>query len=246
MALCSSFPLSRSGGTASAHDVPESFKKRCPHLKELLAIVNCLFEMYCRSNYWQAQRQNSRRLLSRQLAGVSEVLKSIAREVGDFGAERELLDREFAGALAKRGYAIESAGITSVNEKYLDVWAQYGHCPGEILCRQGVEEELSRLLGHSFTIHEMFCDGGNCNQRCRYRLLGKGAYTLHVGQAQLSKDEKGICGDSGASLLLEEGKQLLMISDGMGSGQKAAPGIGSGPLFSLPALGGRLHGGDCH
>ena len=218
-------------GKATIYDVPENFKKRCPHLKELLAIINCLYEMYCRSNYWQLQRQNSRRLLSKQLSGVSEILKSITKDITEYSTERELLEREFSVSLAKRGYAIESAGVASLNDKFLDVWIQFSVCPGEILCRQGVEEELSRLLGHNYKVHEIFCDGGNCNQRCRYRLLKKGALSLNVGKAQLSKDEKGICGDSGDSLLLEEGKQLLMISDGMGSGQKAA--LESGAAISL-------------
>ena len=48
-----------------------------------------------------------------------------------------------------------------------------------------------------------------------------------MGKAQLAKDGKGICGDSGSTVLLNEGKQLLMISDGMGIGMKAAKESGS-------------------
>lgn len=41
-------------------------------------------------------------------------------------------------------------------------------------------------------------------------------------QSQLAKDGKSVCGDTGGSILLDDGRQLLMISDGMGSGEEAA------------------------
>ena len=71
-------------------------------------------------------------------------------------------------------------------------------------------------------VHEHTCGGKNCNERCTYRLLAAGAHTLVIGQAQLAKDGREVCGDSGGSVMLDEGRQLLMISDGMGVGDKAA------------------------
>ncbi len=218
-------------GAASVRDAPESFRKRCPHIKELIAVVNCLYEMYVRSNYWNTQRQNSRRLLCRQMAGVSEVLANIAREISDFSNERELLEREMAPALIKCGLNIEGAGITSFTEKAMDLWVQYQECPGEDLCRQAVGDEVSRILGKEYIVHEVSCDGGSCTERCRYRLLAAGAKRLKIGKAQLAKNIKGICGDCSGTILLDEGKQLLMVSDGMGIGQKAA--LESGAALSL-------------
>lgn len=218
-------------GAAVMKDVPENFRKRCPHLKELLAVVNCLYELYVRSNYWNTLRENSRRLLSRQMAGVSEVLSNIAREVSDFSTERELLERELLPALLKGGLNAESAGVTSYADKALDVWVQYEECPGEAICRQVVEEEVSRILGYGYRVHEVSCDGGNCTERCRYRLLASGAKRVKIGRAQLAKNIQGICGDCSGTILLDEGKQLLMVSDGMGVGQKAA--LESGAALSL-------------
>lgn len=50
---------------------------------------------------------------------------------------------------------------------------------------------------------------------------------LFVGKAQLAKEGNPICGDSGDSVTLGEGRQLLMISDGMGAGIPAAMKSGS-------------------
>jgi stage II sporulation protein E len=216
------FTAVRENSLASVKDAPENFVRRCPHIKELVAISNCLYNMYCRCSYWNLQREQSRRLLSHQLNGVADVMEKIAREVMDYGDERELLERELQKAIAKRGMPADNAGIISIGEKSINIWAQYLECPGELYCRRAMEEEVSRLLGYEFCVHEHACGGHNCVERCEYRLLARGAYGLLVGKAQLAKDGKGVCGDSGSALLLEEGKQLLMISDGMGVGDRAA------------------------
>ncbi len=216
------FESVRINGLASVKDAPDNFSRRCPHIKELVAIANCLYGLYLRSNYWNNQKEQSRRLLSRQLNGVADVMEKISKEISDYGEEREVLERELQKAIAKRGLPIDNAGIVNIGEKSIDIWAQYLECPGELFCQRAIEEEVSRLLGYEFSVHNNSCGGRNCVERCEYRLLAKGAYNLLIGQAQLAKDKGGICGDSGGSMLLEEGKQLLMISDGMGSGAKAA------------------------
>lgn len=216
------FEQVKMNGLVSMKDAPENFVKRCPHIKELLAIVNCLYDLYCRSAYWQMQRASSRTLLSSQLNGVAESLDKIAKEIVDFGDEREILERELQRAIAKRGLPIDGAGILSISDKAIDLWAQYVECPGESFCRQAIEDEVSRLLGCDFTVHEHTCGGKNCSERCTYRMLAAGAHTLAIGQAQLAKDGREVCGDSGGSVMLDEGRQLLMISDGMGVGDKAA------------------------
>lgn len=223
MGVISLFESVRENGAAEVRDAPDNFSRRCPHIKELIATVNCLFDMQCRSNYWQLQKQNTGRLISAQLTGISEMMEKIAREIMDFGDEREVLERELEKAVAKRGLPVEDAGITDVSDRSIGVWAKYIQCPGETYCRQAIEEEVSRLLGCTFIVHESTCgarENGGC--RCDYRLLAAGAHNLTLGKAQLAKDGKGVCGDSGGNILLEDGRQLLMISDGMGSGDTAA------------------------
>ena len=229
--IISLFESVRANGLAEIKDAPDNFSRRCPHIKELIAIVNCLFDLYCRSNYWQQQRISSRNLISSQLVGVAEVLDKIATEATDFGEEREILERELQRAISKRGLPIESAGIVSITDKSIDVWAQFVECPGELYCRRAIEEETGRLLGCRFNVHESTCGGKNCSSRCSYRLLAAGAHHFTVGKAQLAKNGREQCGDSGGNVLLDEGRQLLMVSDGMGVGELAAKE--SGEAISL-------------
>ncbi|MGI5891448.1 MAG: stage II sporulation protein E [Bacillota bacterium] len=209
-------------GEGNIKDIPENFSKRCPHVKELLALSNCLYEMYCNNNYWRAQRENLRLLISRQLLGVSQVLENIAKDVSDYHDQREILEKDLARSLGKRGLPVENAGVVKITQKSMDVFVQYSECPGGEICKRAVEDEISRMSGRNYDVHEYKCSPYNCAERCRYRLLADGAFSLSIGKAQLAKDNKNICGDCGGHILLEEGRELLMICDGMGAGSKAA------------------------
>ena len=219
--IVSLFEAVHDHGLAESKDAPDNFARRCPHINELIAIVNCLYDLYCRSNYWQQQRLSSRSLISGQMEGVAEVLEKLTRELTEHGDERDMLERELRRAISKRGLPIENAGIDSVSGRSIDAWAQYIECPGMDYCRPAVEEEAGRLLGVPYRVHESLC-GNDCGGHCRYRLLAAGAHRMRIGQAQLAKSGREACGDSGGALLLDEGRQLLLISDGMGCGYTAA------------------------
>lgn len=213
------FQAAEKNGAAEYKDVPENFRKRCPHVKELLASVNCLYEMYCRSSFWQAQKKSSQCLVAHQLAGTAQVLEQVAKEIGGFSAEREVLERELANALIARGLPVDGAGVNFIDCKSLSVWVNFPQCPGEAACRSLLEQEVSLLLGKKYEIHEHSCTS-KCGEGCSFFLLEAGAHKMEIGKAQLAK--ANLCGDQGGAMLLESGKQLVMLSDGMGVGAKAA------------------------
>lgn len=220
------FAVAESKGFAEVKDMPENFAKRCPHLRELVATINCLYELYCQSNYWQQQKTGSRMFLSGQLAGSAEVMEKLAAEMQDAGGKLNYVEKALARRFARHGLAVNSVQITHMGEKNLDFWANLAECPGEVACRDMAAREVSRVLQKKFRTQEVSC-GRGCGAGCCFHMLKEGANTLLTGKAQLSKDGNPICGDSGDCVALGEGRQLLMISDGMGAGLPAALKSGS-------------------
>ena len=220
--IVSLFESVRDHGLADIKDAPDNFTRRCPHIGELIAIVNCLYDLYCRSNYWQQQRISCGKLITGQLAGMTEIIDALVSGLADHGEEREILERELRRAVSKRGLPIENAGINTVNDRSIEAWAQYVECPGETYCRQAMEDEIGRLLGKRYKVHGSSCGCVECGCRCSYRLLAVGAHSISVGKAQLTKSGRDTCGDSGGCIMLDDGRQLLLVSDGMGSGPTAA------------------------
>ncbi len=220
------FNVAEQKGYANVQDAPENFARRCPHLRELVATVNCLYELYCQSNYWQMQRAGSRVFLAGQLEGTAEVMERLAGEMTDAGGDLSYIERALARRFAQQGLAVGGVQITHMGEKNLDFWVNMDECPGEVACRDMASREVSRVLQQRFRTQEISC-GNNCGAGCCFHMLREGAGVLHIGKAQLAKDGNAVCGDSGDSVALGEGRQLLMISDGMGVGVAAAMKSGS-------------------
>lgn len=220
------FNIAEQKGFAEVQDMPDNFAKRCPHLRELVATINCLYELYCQSNYWQQQKNGSRLFLSGQLAGSAEVMEKLAGEMLDASGNLNYVEKALARRFAKHGLAVNNVQITHMGEKNLDFWANLEECPGEVACRDMAAREVSRVLQKRFRTQEVSC-GNNCGAGCCFHMLREGANTLITGKAQLSKDGNPVCGDSGDSVALGEGRQMLMISDGMGAGLPAALKSGS-------------------
>lgn len=220
------FGVAEQKGFAEVKDMPENFAKRCPHLRELVATINCLYELYCQSNYWQQQKTGSRLFLSGQLAGSAEVMEKLANEMLNAGGDLNYIEKALARRFAKHGLPVNNVQITHMGDKNLDFWANFEECPGEVACRDMAAREVSRVLQKKFRTQEVSC-GTTCGTGCCFHMLKEGANTLLTGKAQLSKDGNPICGDSGDSVTLGEGRQLLMISDGMGAGLPAALKSGS-------------------
>lgn len=223
------FRKASENGYVNIRDTPENFQRRCPHLKELIATVNCLYELYCRSNYWQQQKAGSREFIAGQLEGTAQVLENLSKEIGRQNKDREVLEREIASSLTRQGNTVDSAGLMAKGDKMLDLFVNFAICPGEEHCRSVIAETVSEATGKNYIVYDVNC-AGRCGEKCRFNLLEAGAKTVKIGRAQLAK-AGGICGDSDGSVMLGDGKQLIMLSDGMGVGAKAA--IQSGAAINI-------------
>jgi len=229
--IMSLFTIIETNGFAGIKDMPSTFRKRCSHSREMLAAINCLFELYQKNYYWQRYMENTRSLVANQLTGSAQIIDKVAKEIKNSGRSRELLEAHLIKALANKGFFVDKATLTEIGERTLDLSLEMQSCPGVDDCRQILPPVLSRLTGVEYNIFQSNCSVDTGVKTCCFRMLASGAYKLNIGQYQIAKDENAVSGDSMNSILLSEGKQILMLSDGMGVGEKAA--LESGTSLNL-------------
>ena len=215
------FNTSEKNGNANVSDATATFQKRCPHIRELVATVNCLYELYKQNNFWKNQQAGSSMFLANQLEGTAQVLESLANDLISNDTKAAEAEKLVAKGLDKMGIAIDGIQLLNFNEKSMDFWINFQECPGENTCRKIIEKETSKAMEQQYKVTDICC-GNTCGECCKYHLLEAGAKNITIGRAQLARAGKNVCGDCGSDLILDEGKQLLMISDGMGTGFKAA------------------------
>jgi len=212
------FTLAETSGEIRLEDCPPGFRRRCVNSHDMIAVINHMFDKLRINEYWSEKLDESRDLVSRQLQGVSQVIKNLAAEIDmEVGIDydlREALMQEFK----RQGIKIKNlTPVRSAQQLVVDICAD--SCQDRHHCENEVAGLVSGLLGERMEVCEKRCPRFPARSGCEFSLTRAFSYRVSTGAAQVARD--GVCGDSFTIATLKEGKQLIALSDGMGVGAKA-------------------------
>lgn len=214
------FALAEANDGITVKDLPESFRRKCCHYKEMTAAVNCLCELYRKNDYWQQQIIGSRSLALHQLDHTVGLLNDLVYNIGSRRAMKDVISGKLCGELRKSGLRVDKVTVESMDQGELVLQLKTRHCAGERRCGKEISDALARLTGKSYSLSECRC-GKEKNSPCMCRFMMGNGISLNVSSIQMTKEGSTVCGDTGAELTLADAKEALIISDGMGSGPKA-------------------------
>jgi len=208
-------------GSIDDEDIPQSLAKKCIHLDELVEVLNEIFQIYRYKQRWQKNIEESRMLVGEQLKGVAQVISELAAELNVDIQFKDDLEDVIRQELDKAGIRVLEVLVQeNVNGK-LEIHIVKKSCGGKRQCTQQITKILSELVGR-----KMSCQDEGCRfyGKSQCVLVFREALAFHVmtGVARRSKENRDICGDSYTFHSLKEGKYLLALSDGMGTGARAA------------------------
>lgn len=213
------FSIAESSGEVNYEECPVSFRRRCIYGREMLGAINHLFDNLRINEYWLGRLQESRNLVSRQLQGISQVMKNLAQKV-DVSTELDLELREsLLRDLKKRGLDIKDLNPVRSGGQQLYINTIMSACGDGHTCEYQVGPVISGLLGEKMEICEKKCPRITGRGQCEFTLTRAFNYRVNSGAAQVGKEQ--VCGDSFTIATLKEGKELVALSDGMGVGEKA-------------------------
>ena len=163
----------------------------------MVKIVNSAYGISKVNFMWTQKSKENQKNLSNQLDGISKVITSVAEELVEKPEEdvAEKQNKEIQEILKQRGIIYKD--ITLEKQKN-------GSYKIEVFVDKfaDITEELNRI--HKIEIY-----------------TSKDNYQLQLGIAKTTKNKSSISGDSNLQIRLEDGKYLLALSDGMGSGPNA-------------------------
>ena len=84
-----------------------------------------------------------------------------------------------------------------------------------------IEKILSKVLKDKIVVQKSDCGQKKETNICTNTYASQDKFILQLGISRKTKEGSSISGDTATSLKLEDGKYLLAISDGMGTGPKA-------------------------
>src|SRR5699024_7755270 len=80
---------------------------------------------------------------------------------------------------------------------------------------------LSKIAGEKLVLKMQKCAIKTEEDTCKFTFASEDKFTVQIGIAKATKTRSDISGDSSLQTKLEDGKYLVAISDGMGSGKEA-------------------------
>ncbi len=209
-------------GRIEGEDIPDSFKERCERLRDFAEAVNNVYEIFKVDMSWRNKVQESRALVSQQLEGLSDVISGLASEIDMNIQFRNDLEDIIIMELGKKGIKASEVMV------YENRWGKYEinifhkGCGGKRQCVTDIEKIVSEVTGHKMSRRQNECCMEQKGNICALRLVEEESYRVTTGLARVPKYNNDVSGDTYTFMNSEDGKYILAISDGMGSGQKAA------------------------
>lgn len=193
-------------------------KKLKNDIEVILKVINYTYQISKMNFIWKQKVIQSRKNVSSELSGVSRVIDSIANDI-DENYKNKYDDKETEIRLMLKAKNIKINNIKVKREKnnkyniYVYLSTDFKEDNKNI-----IEKILSDILETEIKYEKTEeIDKKNILQK----FSDKDKFMLQIGMAKATKNNFKISGDSYIKTKLEDGKYLVAISDGMGSGKEA-------------------------
>ncbi|MCL2373429.1 MAG: stage II sporulation protein E [Defluviitaleaceae bacterium] len=202
-------------GSAILEDMSPGFRKSCKAPENLLAELRAIFNIYKHDLRWHNRIAESRELISQQLHGVSGIVKCLSDEIDMSLRFHEGLEEEMILELLKQ--KIEVTSVIVLEDKTGKYKVTMSHKPYNSDKTREILPVLNSVLKRRMAIEgETEARGGIC----RTRFMEEMKLRVTSAVSHKAKSLRG-SGDSYSAIELRNGTCLLVLSDGMGSGERA-------------------------
>lgn len=203
-----------------ARDMPAEWKQACVRTDQMLGMMKDQFDFFKQDLHWRRQIRDSKRLVSDQLTGVSQVMKDLAKEIRREGQALSQQEEQIRQALRDVGLSIHAIDIYSLDEGNVEIEMIHQYNKGYDECKKIIAPLLSNILGEQIAVtSEQFDHDGE--GFCTVTFASAKVFTVLIGHAGVAKGGEFLSGDNMSSMELGNGKYAVAISDGMGNGERA-------------------------
>lgn len=208
-------------GYINEEDIPDYFMDRCERISDFVRQVNNVYELFKVNLVWKNRVGESRGLMSQQLDGLSRVIANLANEIDyDVKFKGDLEDRLLV-ELDKAGIKANDAVIFQNKWGKNEVTIFHKGCGGIRNCINNIEKVATGVIGRKMIKESNECVQNHKTGICTLKLVEEETFRVTTGVARLGKYESSVSGDNYTFMNTGDGKYIVALSDGMGSGQKA-------------------------
>lgn len=208
----------KQNGFVDSKDIEEKFLKKCCRTKELADSISNSYKEYVSCEAAQHRISQVRSVVAGQFAGLSDILSDMAEEFEDYERyDSDCADR-VTDTLMSIGLAVVDCSCRVSKGKGMVVEIELIVNQKTNISKSQLTHEVSRACGRRFespTIsYEM--------DRVRIAMSERANYDVEVGCSQHICHNGELCGDCLNYFNNGFGSMVMILSDGMGTGGRAA------------------------
>lgn len=212
--------LAEMNGAARRDHLRGRLATACLQERKLLEAVDRLLATVQADSRRQRKQAENREFVAEQLEGVAGIIADLAKEMRLDVEFRVEVEEKLKTSLNRLGLSVDYLSALEYGQNMLEIRIRKRECLNHFECQYLVAPMVGRILGHPFDVWDRQCPaGGRCG--CSFALIPSGRFQVRHAAGQIAKEE-GHCGDNLAVVRTKDGRCALILSDGMGTGKKAA------------------------
>lgn len=194
-------------------------------IKQMVKTINDSYKVSKLNFIWKKKLDENKKVVSNQLEEVSKAIGALAEEMepneqDPFASQKQemkLLLKEKQIEVQNISIKKEISGRTRVT-LYTDSCENVEKPACDV---KKIGKILSKVCNETMVLQKQECALRLKRPNCFYTYLAKDKQAVQIGIAKATKAGSTVSGDTSIQTRLEDGKYLMAISDGMGSGKEA-------------------------
>lgn len=182
------------------------------NILQILRIVNISYKVSKNNFVWQKKLDENKKNMETQLKGVSKVISGIAKDIEqNVEADKKYTKQEIEiiELLKQKEIEVKEVSIQKKDRYIINIYTK------EMPDNTVVENILTKVLKEKIVLNE------ENSTETNLIYMSDDKYVIGFATADSSKNQSEISGDNFINVRLKDGKYIIALSDGIGTGKKA-------------------------
>lgn len=184
------------------------------NILQMVRVINMSYKISKSSFVWQKKFEENKKNMETQLQGVSKAISSIADNIEKNIKNEEQFNnekRQVIELLKQKEIEIQEISIQKEDRFLIEIYMQKSNNTDI----EYIEKILTDVLKEKIVFYQEASIGTRLN------FLSDDKFVMAIANVETTKSNSNISGDSVLNIRLKDGKYLVALSDGMGSGDEA-------------------------
>ncbi len=185
------------------------------NISQMVRMINISYKATKSDFIWKKRVEENQKNMGKQLDGVSKAIQKMAKGIEndiENEAQYEKPKAEIIELLKQKNILVEDISIKKEGRYMLEVYLDEILETAKI---ENIEKIATQVLKETIVLNEEASVGKKLN------FLSDDKYVMAIGTGEETKSQSELSGDAMLNMRLKDGKYLVAISDGMGTGTKA-------------------------